>query len=92
LGILLYVISSGKDPVCFPEISTTLMGRGSHEDLLRLDAIILKACQPDIAQRYQTTGQMLKDLLEATKNRERPAHQATPFLLRVQITYDLQTF
>ena len=65
LGMVLYVISTGKDPGFFPEISTTLMERSGHEEFLRLDAIILKACQPDILQRYQSTALMLKDLQEA---------------------------
>jgi hypothetical protein len=54
-GMLLYVISTGRDPNFFPEISSTLMGRSGHADFVRLDAIILKACQPDCAQRYQST-------------------------------------
>jgi CHASE2 domain-containing sensor protein len=67
LGMVLYVISSGKDPAFFPEISATLMERTGNEEFIRLDAIILKACQPDTAQRYQTTAQMLKDLQALAK-------------------------
>jgi CHASE2 domain-containing sensor protein len=64
LGMLLYVISTGRDPNFFPEISSTLMGRSGHADFVRLDAIILKACQPDCAQRYQSTTEMLRELRE----------------------------
>jgi CHASE2 domain-containing sensor protein len=67
LGMLLYVISSGRDPGFFPELSTSLMERSGHADFIRLDAIILKACQPDVTQRYQTTGEMLRELQETAK-------------------------
>lgn len=62
LGMVLYVVSTGKSPAFFPDISATLMERSGYEQFIRLDAIILKACQPDITQRYQSTDQMLKDL------------------------------
>jgi serine/threonine protein kinase len=62
LGMLLYVISTGRDPGFFPDLSTTLMERSGHAEFVRLNAIILKACQPDLAQRYQTTAEMLRDL------------------------------
>jgi serine/threonine protein kinase len=62
LGMLLYVISTGYDPKFFPDIATTIMERREHAEFVRLDAIILKACQPDIKQRYQTAGDMLRDL------------------------------
>ena len=68
LGMVLYVISSGNDPAFFPEISATLLERSGHEEYMRLDAIILKACQPDLAKRYQTTDLMFKDLQAASKN------------------------
>ena len=45
------------------------MERSGHEEFIRLDAIILKACQPDITQRYHTTDLMLKDLQEAQKTK-----------------------
>ena len=62
LGMLLYVISAGRDPGYFPDLSTTLMESNGHAEFFRLNAIILKACQPDLAQRYQTTSEMLSDL------------------------------
>ena len=60
--MLLYVISTGRDPGLFPDISTTLMERSGHAEFIRLNAIILKACQPDLMQRYQTTAEMLSAL------------------------------
>jgi CHASE2 domain-containing sensor protein len=64
LGMVLYVISTGRDPDLFPTLSTTLMERSGHADFIRLNAVILKACQPDCAQRYQTTSDMLRALQE----------------------------
>ncbi|HUA64268.1 MAG TPA: CHASE2 domain-containing protein [Alphaproteobacteria bacterium] len=62
LGMLLYVISTGFDPRFFPDIATTIMERREHVDFVKFDAIILKACQPDVKQRYQTSQDMLRDL------------------------------
>jgi CHASE2 domain-containing sensor protein len=62
LGMLLYVISTGNSPKFFPDIATTIMERRDHSVFVRLDAIILKACQPDVKQRYQIAGEMLRDL------------------------------
>ncbi len=65
LGMVLYVISTGRNPDFFPALSTTLMERSGRAEFLRVNAIILKACQPDCAQRYQSTSQMLQDLRAA---------------------------
>lgn len=67
LGMLLYVISTGSDPGFFPDLSTTLMQRSGHEEFIRLNVIILKACQPDLARRYTMTSEMFRDLQEAAK-------------------------
>lgn len=65
LGMLLYVISTGREPGFFPDLSTTLMERSGHAEFLKLNAIVLRACQPDVKLRYQTTAEMLRDLREA---------------------------
>src|SRR5262249_16665574 len=52
LGMVLYVILTGRDPAFFPEMATTLGGEMSPPDAARLTAIILKACKPDLNQRY----------------------------------------
>ena len=62
LGMLSYVISTGRDPGFFPDLATTLMERSGHVEFVKLNAIILKACQPDLAQRYQNTAEMLAAL------------------------------
>ena len=67
MGMVLYVISTGNDPRFFPDIATTIMQRKDHAEFVRFDAIILKACQPDIKQRYQTASDMLRDLEEGSR-------------------------
>jgi CHASE2 domain-containing sensor protein len=62
MGMVLYVISTGYDPKFFPDIATTIMERREHADFVQFDRVVLKACQPDIKQRYQTASDMLRDL------------------------------
>ncbi len=58
LGMLLYVISTGNNAAYFPEIATTLVNTKEPAPYLALNAIILKACQPDTARRYQSAREM----------------------------------
>ena len=64
LGVLLYVIGTGAKPTAFPEISSTIVDRNRHPEFPGLSAIILKACQPDRALRYQSAAEMLAALRE----------------------------
>jgi serine/threonine protein kinase len=72
LGMVLYVISTGRDPVFFPELSTTLVEQG-QADFIRLNAIILKACNPDLAVRYASAAEMHAALLSLQNALERAA-------------------
>jgi CHASE2 domain-containing sensor protein len=63
MGMVLYVMSTGFDPKFFPDIATTLIQRTGHADFMRFDAVILKACQPDLKQRYQTAQEMMEALV-----------------------------
>jgi CHASE2 domain-containing sensor protein len=64
LGMVLYVIRTGQDPALFPQVSTTLVAGADPEAFLPLNAVILKACQPDRAQRYATAGELRAALKE----------------------------
>jgi len=71
LGMLLYVTSTGRDPDSFPNLSTILMERTGHSEFIRLNAIILKACQPDATRRYASAAEMytaLQETLRALEN------------------------
>lgn len=61
LGILLYVIGTGKDPKDFPVLPTGLEAVADVSTLLRLNAVILKACAK-LDQRYQIAASMRDDL------------------------------
>ena len=57
-GMVLYEISTGKDRLDFPVLPTDLT-----DDMLKLNAIILKACEYDRAKRYESALQMHEDLV-----------------------------
>jgi len=67
LGMVLYVLSTGRNAAFFPEIATTLVEKEDPVDFLPLNAVILKACQPDPAQRYASAAEMHRALLEIQK-------------------------
>ncbi len=63
LGMMLYVLSTGSNPTFFPEIATSLVDASRPADFFPLNTIILKACQPDCAERYATAAEMRHALL-----------------------------
>ena len=65
LGMVLYVISTGRDPGSFPELSATLLEQAGPDDFVPLNGIILKACQKRPADRYPSAAAMRDALLEA---------------------------
>jgi CHASE2 domain-containing sensor protein len=67
LGMMLYVLSTGRDPAFFPEISTTLAETIDSMEFFTLNSIVLKACQPDPAQRYASALEMHQALQVAKK-------------------------
>ena len=62
LGMTLYVISTGKHPRSFSELSTTLVAK---PEFMRLNEIICQACQPVASQRYASAAEMLRALRAA---------------------------
>jgi len=65
LGKVLYEVSMGKDRKEYPEPMTGLhdsLTRAEQEALMELNAVILKACAENIAERYQTAEEMQADL------------------------------
>jgi CHASE2 domain-containing sensor protein len=67
LGIVLYVLSTGRSTAFFPEIATTLVEDKDPVDFFPLNTIILKACQPDPTQRYASAAEMHHALQAAQK-------------------------
>ena len=68
LGMLLYVISTGRSASFFPEIATTLVRANQADNFLPLNAIILKACHPDQSKRYESAAEMRKALCALAKS------------------------
>ena len=68
LGMVLYVISTGRQPGLFPEVATTLVNTEEPPEFLPLNTLILKACQPMPEQRYATAGEMGQALAELLKS------------------------
>ena len=67
LGMVLYVMSTGRAPTFFPEIATTLVQESEPADFFPLNKVILTACEPDCAKRYQTAAEMHQALVELEK-------------------------
>lgn len=63
LGIVLYVISTGKSHHAFPEPLSDLTEQQDHAQRLEFDAIVHKACQAEAGERYRTAQDMCEELL-----------------------------
>ena len=62
LGIVLYVLSTGKSHQDFPEPPADLAAQPNHKQWLEFDAVIHKACQADVRERFQSAEQMRDEL------------------------------
>jgi hypothetical protein len=79
--MVLYVIRTGNEPAFFPQVSTTLVAEPEPESFLPLNAVILKACQPDQRLRYSTAAEMriaLEDVRQRLHKNERNTGDQTP--------------
>ena len=61
LGKVLYEVSMGKDRLQFPDLPTAVF-ESADPLLLKLNEIILKACELDPKARYQSAAEMRQDL------------------------------
>jgi CHASE2 domain-containing sensor protein len=66
LGMVLYIISTGREPALFPELSATLVEQTEHARFTEWNRIVLKACHPDPARRYPNAGELHADLVKFT--------------------------
>jgi serine/threonine protein kinase len=64
MGMVLYVLATGRNAVFFPEIATTLVDAPEPADFFPLNNVILKACRPNPLERYASAAEMHKALLE----------------------------
>src|SRR5207249_962245 len=64
LGKLLYEIAMGKSPDQFPELPTRLRELPEAAGLMRLNGIVLKACEPQVLKRFQSAEELEEALAE----------------------------
>lgn len=62
LGKVLYEISTGNDRQQFPELPTELTELPDRAALAEFNEVLVRACAPDVKQRYQTAAEMHADL------------------------------
>src|SRR2546426_11936258 len=62
LGKVLYEIAMGKDRLQFPEINTRISELPDKERLMRLNDVLLRACEHDTDARYASAEAMYLDL------------------------------
>jgi serine/threonine protein kinase len=62
LGKVLYEMVTGRDRQDFPELPTQLGAAAEGPELLELNEIVLRACQPDPRKRYPGAAEMRRDL------------------------------
>ncbi|MBX3731217.1 MAG: hypothetical protein KF791_01340 [Verrucomicrobiae bacterium] len=62
LGKVLYEIATGHDRQQFPELPTDVGALPDRAALAELNEVLVRACAPDVRQRYQTAAEMHADL------------------------------
>lgn len=62
LGKVLYEISTGHDRQQFPELPTNIVELPDRGELSELNEVLLRACAPDVKQRYESAAEMHADL------------------------------
>ncbi len=74
LGKVIYEMSLGKDRHHFPELPSDLYHCKDADPLMRLNEVVLKACDRDPARRYQSAAEMY----EAVSSLQSPQMLAPP--------------
>jgi hypothetical protein len=62
LGIVLYVLSTGKSHQDFPEPLADLRAQQNHAQWLEFDAVLHKACRTNLRERFQSAEAMHAEL------------------------------
>jgi TolB-like protein/Tfp pilus assembly protein PilF len=62
LGMVLYEASTGTDRLNYPDLPRDFEAMAERETFLKLNSIILKACENDVRKRYHTAIEISDDL------------------------------
>jgi len=62
LGKVLYELSTGRDRQQFPELPTNITELPDRAALAELNEVLLRACAPDVRQRYESAADLHLDL------------------------------
>jgi TolB-like protein/Tfp pilus assembly protein PilF len=62
LGMVLYEASTGSDRLDYPDLPADFDIMAEREGFLKLNSIVLKACDNDVRKRYQTATEISDDL------------------------------
>jgi TolB-like protein len=64
LGMVLYEASTGTDRLDYPDLPADFDALAERETFLKLNSIILKACDSDVRKRYRTATEITEDLAQ----------------------------
>jgi len=76
LGKVLYECAMGRDCQQYPELPSSLLARSDKDELLELNKVIAKACDPDPRCRYRTAKELESELLRLQNRIDRSARVA----------------
>jgi TolB-like protein/Tfp pilus assembly protein PilF len=62
LGMVLYEATTGTDRLDYPDLPADFDNMAQRDTFLKLNTIILKACDNDVRKRYQTATEISEDL------------------------------
>jgi len=78
LGKVIYEACMGRSAAQYPEFPTSLTKHEELDQLLALNEIILKACDPDMRRRYKTAVELQTDLMHLNDRLYGGAQRAHP--------------
>jgi len=74
LGKVLYELAMGKDRMDFPAVNTDIAELPDKAMLLRLNEVLLRACENNCRERYANAEEMHEDLLRLRDGEELGVH------------------
>ncbi|HZR18894.1 MAG TPA: serine/threonine-protein kinase [Verrucomicrobiae bacterium] len=71
LGMVLYVMFTGREPSAFPSVATSLVDDlSARADFIPINSIVLRACHPDPGMRYDSALTMASAVRDVLANLE----------------------